>query len=99
MFGFQQKTHISSIIFESIGLLFGTTGLWRTITNKSETVLILFLSMFGMIASILCTGILFDQFAMDLTKPIINSLEDLTPNIILFITNEFNLNSLGLKKM
>lgn len=99
-FGHRKETHISSIVFESIGLLFGTTGLWNNINNKPETVLTLFLSIFGMIASIFCTGILFDQFSADLFTLTINSIEDLGKNesIIIYFTNELR-NKLNLDKM
>lgn len=99
--GTHKNTPSGSIFFETIGLMFGTTGLWSNLVNKPEKILILFLSLCGMIASIFCTGMLFDQFAMDLSRPNINCLEDLAKNesIEIYVTKEFEDDKLGLRKM
>lgn len=77
IFGHYKEQSMITILFETIGLMFGTTGMWRIGNNKPDNLLGLFISIFGIIASIFCTGYLFEQFAMDLTKPTINSIEDL----------------------
>lgn len=96
-----QKNHqsIETLFFETMGISFGTSGLWQN-TNQRQ-VLILFLSIFGMIAGILCTGILFEQFSMERSRFTINNIEDIGKNksLIVCVPWEFRNDGFKMNKM
>lgn len=84
----------SSILFNTFGLSFGTAGgSANTIhISSSEKLLIWFLSLFAMLASMLCNGWIFTEFATSLLVPSINSLDDLgkNPNIEIWMPSDFD---------
>lgn len=70
------------IVFNTFGMSFGATSQTPRRgsagdNNRPERVLVLFLSVFAMLASILCSGMLFQEFTNTVTMSSINSLEDL----------------------
>lgn len=70
------------IVFNTFGMSFGATTQTprrgsAADTNRPERVLVLFLSVFAMLASILCSGMLFQQYTTTVAMSSINSLEDL----------------------
>lgn len=72
----------TEILFNTFGLSFGTAGqsASTTLISSSEQLLVLFLSLFSMLAGILCSGILFKEYATSSLISKINSLEDLGRN-------------------
>lgn len=64
------------LFFETFGSTFGSVS-GRLIDNRPERILMLFLLFGAVLADILCTGILFEQFSTKQLTPTINSLADL----------------------
>lgn len=63
------------IIFNTFGLSFGATSVQGAIT-KSEKTIVLFLSLFCVVAGILCTGFLLENLIITTAEERINSLEE-----------------------
>lgn len=63
------------ILFNSLGLSFGTTTA-HGVHSRAEMILVLFVSLFNVLAGILCASFLFEQLAITNYVPIINSFED-----------------------
>lgn len=82
------------IFFNTFALSFGTAGQSAntTLISGSEHLLIWFLSLFAMLASILCSGIFFKEFTTISLIPSINSLEDLGryPQIEVLMPSNFH---------
>lgn len=79
----KSKSHdFNSILLNTFGLTFGTAGSSANTTkiSNSEQILIWFLSLFGMLASVLCSGMLFQEFVTSSLISSINSLADLGKN-------------------
>lgn len=70
---------ITYIWIDTVGISFGTSS-GSKIYNRSENVLIYFLSIFSMIAGIFCSGMLFKQFSINSYTPTILTLKDLNQN-------------------
>lgn len=66
----------SDITIETIGLSFGSTA-GRQIANRPERIAILFLSVFSILANILCSSLLFQQLSFVSYKPNILKLCDI----------------------
>lgn len=85
----------SSIFFNTFGLTFGTAGGSNntTLISGSEQLLLWFLSLFAIMANILCSGMLFKEFSTSLLMPSINSLDDLgkNPNMEVLMPTEFDI--------
>lgn len=64
------------IFFNTFGLSFGATTV-QGATTKSEKTIVLFLSVFCVVAGILCTGFLLEQVMITKTEQKIDSLEEL----------------------
>lgn len=86
--------HFGTIFLYTFGLSFGTAGNsnYTTHTSSSERLLLSFLSIFAMLAGILYSGMLFNEFSTSLLVPSINSLEDLgkNPHIEIWMPLEFD---------
>lgn len=63
------------ILFNTFGLSFGTTTA-HGVHSRAELILVLFVSLFNVLAGVLCAGFLFEQLANTNYVPIINSFED-----------------------
>lgn len=61
---------------ETYGISFGTTSAAKS-TKLSDQIIVLFLSIFSLIAGIFCSGILFQQYATVSFEPRINTLDDI----------------------
>lgn len=89
----------SSIFLNTFGLSFGTAGdsANSKMISSSEQLLIWFLSVFAMLASNLCSGMLFTEFSTSLLMPSINSLVDLgrNPHIEIWIPAEFDISTIA----
>lgn len=72
----RQSRSLLDLFFDTFGLIFGTAS-GRPIDNRPERMLMLFLAFGALLAGILCTGILFEQFTTKQRTPTINSLSDL----------------------
>lgn len=69
---------MGSILFDTIGLTFGTTsGVVRRIKNRPERVLVLFLTLVAMLAAIMCPGHLFEELSTVSYRPKINTFDEL----------------------
>lgn len=80
------RNNCMDIFIDTFGISFATGGgglAAATLHSRAENLLILFLSVFSMLASIFCSGILFQQLTSSVSRPAINSLKDLAahPNI------------------
>lgn len=64
------------ISFNTFGLSFGMTGA-HGVTNRSEQLIALFVSLFAILAGIFCTGIIFEQFTITSNAVTINTVDDL----------------------
>lgn len=64
------------IVFDTIGLIFGTTSA-HGIQSRAELVIVLFVSVFCLVAGIGCTGFLFEQLTVSNSVPVINSIAEL----------------------
>lgn len=78
------------IFFNTFGMSFSATSQTprrgsAADTNRPERVLVLFLSIFAMLAGILCSGMLFQQFTTTAKLSSIKSLEDLGEHLELEI--------------
>lgn len=70
------NTKNDDIFFDTLEITF--TGIGSLIINiRSERILVLFLSLFFMLASMFCCGDIFKQIATAVFTPAINSLESL----------------------
>lgn len=65
---------LSNVLFDTFGRTFGNSA--YTIENRPERILIIFLLISALLADILCTGMLFEQYATKQWIPRINSLAD-----------------------
>lgn len=87
----------STIFLNTFGLSFGTAGdsANASLVSSSENLLIWFLSVFAMLASLLCSGMLFTEFSTSLLIPRINSLQDLgnNPHIEIWMPREFDISA------
>lgn len=63
------------ILFNTFGLSFGTTSA-HGVHSRAELILILFVSLFNVLAGVLCASFLFGQFAITNYVPFINSFEE-----------------------
>lgn len=84
----------SIILLNTFGLSFGTAGesANSNLISSSEQLLLWFLSLFAMLASNLCSGMLFAEFSTSVLTPSINCLADLGKNshIEIFMPHEFD---------
>lgn len=79
----KQKT-ITYIWIDTVGIALGTSDGTKPI-NRSEKILIFFLSIFSMNAGIFCSGMILKEYFSTLT-PTILSLKDLNEsNLIVFV--------------
>lgn len=87
----------STIFLNTFGLSFGTAGdsANASLVSSSENLLIWFLSVFAVLASLLCSGMLFTEFSTSQLIPTINSLEDLgkNPQIDIWMPREFDIST------
>lgn len=67
---------ISDIFFDTFAMSFGMAG-HRRIHNRPERILLTFLYFVAMLAGIICSGMLFNQFTMAQGKASINTLKEL----------------------
>lgn len=83
----------SAIFFNTFGISFGATSANSSLVSSSENLTIWFLSLFAMLASLLCSGMLFTEFSTSLIMPSINSLNDLAknPHIEIWMPKEFDI--------
>lgn len=77
-----KRNDFGLLVLNTFGLSFGLAGesANTSLISKSEKLLLWFLSLFAMLASILCSGLLFTEYATSLRMPKINSLADLSKN-------------------
>lgn len=85
-----KPTAYVDILINTFGMSFGSTGPnpkrgSADDTNRSDRLLVVFVSVFAMLASILCSGVLFQQFTTVSTMSSIKSLEDLGEHLELEI--------------
>lgn len=92
-----RNNHFSAILLNTFGLSFGTAGETKSTSqiSSSEHLLLWFLSIFAMFASILFSGMLFLEFSTSTLVPSINSLEDLGkfPHIDIWLPTRFDANT------
>lgn len=75
-FGTRNRAASSSKIFiQTLGVTFSSTG--QQPKNRSEAVLLLFLTLFALLSSILCSGMFFQQFTTSVKTPTITTIEQL----------------------
>lgn len=74
------KNYFFEILIDTFGISFATGGgtASAVLHSRTENLLLLFLSVFSMLASIFCSGILFQQMTSSTSRPAINSLKDLS---------------------
>lgn len=65
------------ILLNTYGIAFITTGFSGKLKNASEYVLLIFLSLFAILASTLFSGFMYQSYVDDFNVPAINSLKDL----------------------
>lgn len=65
----------TTIYFQTLGVTFGSTG--QQPKNRSEAVLLLFLTLFALLSGILCSGLFFQQFTASDKTPTITTFEQL----------------------
>lgn len=65
----------TSIFFQTLGVTFGTTG--QEPKNRSEAVLLLFLTLFALLSGILCSGLFFQQITTSVKTPTITTIAQL----------------------
>ena len=70
------NSDISSIVLDTFSVAFAGSG-YLLVTKRPERILIVSLSIFFLLSSILCTDFIFQQYTTQAMKPTINSLEDL----------------------
>lgn len=91
-----RKLHTSEndllyIFFDTFGLSFGTTSA-HGVHALSEQIIVTFLSLFCILASIFCSGFLFEQMTTSTYIPKIKTFEDvLNSSLDLYIDNELRL--------
>lgn len=87
------------IFFNTFGLSFGATSA-QGAESRTEKAIVLFLSIFCIVAGILCTGFLLEQLIETRTEQKINSLEQLLleekvdivlPNDLYFYAQKYNI--------
>lgn len=64
------------ILFNTFGLSFGATSA-NGLNSRAEMILVLFVSLFSMLAGIVCAGFLFEQLTITRSVQAINSFQDL----------------------
>lgn len=64
-------------LINTYGMSFGVTAAPANISNSTEKLLLLFLSIFALVASNLCSSILFSQFSTSSEEPAIQTFQDL----------------------
>lgn len=72
------------ILFNTFGLSFGTTPA-SGLNSRTEKIIVLFISLFGVLAGIFCAGFLFEQLTHSNFVQVINSFEDLLNNPKVFL--------------
>lgn len=89
-----ENNYFNAILLNTLGLTFGTAGesTNTTLICSSEQLLIWFLSLCAMMASNLCSGLLFTEFVTSVQTPSINSLADLGKNshIEIYMPSDFD---------
>lgn len=89
----KKKRTFTELLINTFGMSFGTTSDSK-IKNRPEQILLLFLSIFSLLAGIFCSGELFQQYSTYSYSSAINSLEDLSNTDIIvliptgYISNE-----------
>lgn len=80
---------ISYIPFNTIGLSFGTTSA-KSVRNRSENLVVLFIEVSSIFTGVFCSGILLQSFVGSSNRPIINSLADLDKlSSFQFVSNKY----------
>lgn len=67
---------LSYIMFNTFGLSFGSTSV-TGLNSRAEMIMVLFISLFSVLAGIFCAGFLFEQLTISNSMQVINSFEDL----------------------
>lgn len=78
----KQPMNVGAIFFETLGRSFGTLSGSDVKLHRSESVLLLVLSVFCFLATTFCSGFLFGHLLNDEQKPLINSLHELNQSKI-----------------
>lgn len=88
-----KSSEVGTIYFDTLGRSFGTLSSSSLKFHRSESVVLLLLSLFCFIASIFCSGFLFGHLINDEQTPLINSLHELNDSDIpIFFTYALNRN-------
>lgn len=77
------------VLLYTFGMSFGV-GTSDSVSCRAERLVVLFLSIFAMLASIFCSGYLYQQYTSDSRIPVIQTLSDL---------NKSNLNILAVNDL
>lgn len=77
----QKLSDWTAILLHTFGMSFSVPSS-QVISNRSEKVLILFLGMFAILASIFCSGYLIKQYTIDSQTRLIKTLEDLNKSML-----------------
>lgn len=82
----------STIYFDTLGRSIGTTAGAKMFGNRSETILLLSLSIFSILASIFCSGFLFNhQLLATSHAPLFNSIPDVEKSSLdIYLTHELS---------
>lgn len=64
------------ILLHTFGMSFGVDSSNQSVFCRAEKIVVLFLSIFAMLASIFCSGYLFQQYTSDMSIPLIQTLND-----------------------
>lgn len=87
---YTSKNDLLYIFFDTFGLSFGTSSA-HGVHAISEHIIVTFLSVFCILASIFCSGFLFEQMATSTFEPKIKTFEDvLNSSLDLYIDNELH---------
>lgn len=87
------KHNLIALFFETFGISFGMTSS-KPGRNRSENILLFFISIFAMLSGILCSGIIFQQLTVSTYSPAIQSIENLEQYPHIDIITPISLNAL-----
>lgn len=83
------KINVLQILFESYGISFGMTSN-KAHLKIAERILLMFLSIFSIVAGCFCSGFLFQQYSISYFPSAINSIDDLNrTDIPIYVPIEF----------
>lgn len=94
-----KTSNITDLFFDTVQIAFCGVGN-LTIKNKPTKILLTFLSIFYLLAGLLCSGSFFQEITAGTYKPQINSIEDLNKtNLTINVSSDLNENTFNWLKM